>query len=158
MKQQRARACGVALNWRAATTTSFPPRLVSLAQMFRPHLRPRLLLLRPPLRRRRIWTLSTIPPFLLAPAVFTGLTLTLWSYKCLMMILFQSRIIYMPGIPLGARSEKISDYAAHCRGVRWRQDSLRVHDGTVLATATATVNKDATTTRAKELVVVYFQG
>jgi hypothetical protein len=111
----------------------------------------------PLLRRRRIWTLSTIPPLLLAPAVFTGLTLTLWSYKCLMMILFQSRIIYMPGIPLGARSEKISDYAAHCRGVRWRAGSLSVHDGTILATATATVNKDATT-RAKELVVVYFQG
>lgn len=129
------------------------PAFVSLT-MFRPLLR-----LQPPLHpqiTRRIWTLSTTSPLILAPVVFTGLTLTLWSYKCLMMILFQSRIIYMPGIPLGARTEKISDYSAYCRGIRWKEGKIHVDDGTVLATASATVNNSRE--KEKELVVVYFQG
>ena len=102
---------------------------------------------------RRLWSISAVSPLLLAPLVFTGLTLTLWSYKCLMMILFQSRIIYMPGIPLGARREKISDYAHYCRGINWREGKIAVADGTILATATATRSG-----RGREMVVVYFQG
>lgn len=105
---------------------------------------------------RRLWSLSAIHPLLLAPLVFTGLTLTLWSYKCLMMILFQSRIIYMPGIPLGARKEKISDYTRYCRGIQWHEGRIAVDDGTVLATATAKL--DGSGKAGRELVVVYFQG
>ncbi|KAF8244438.1 alpha/beta-hydrolase [Wilcoxina mikolae CBS 423.85] len=118
---------------------------------------PPLPLLFPPrlkyLHRRQIWSLSAIHPVVLAPLVFAGLTVTLWSYKCMMMILFQSRIIYMPGIPLGARREMISDYASLFHGVVWKKGSITTDDGNTLATATASNGA-----KGKELLVVYFQG
>ncbi|KAI5810574.1 alpha/beta superfamily hydrolase [Pyronema omphalodes] len=109
----------------------------------------------------RHFSLSSIHPVILAPVVFVGLTLTLWSYKCLMMVLFQSRIIYMPSIPPGARREKISDYAAYCRGIQWSEGSLTTSDGKTLATASATVggnSKPTVNENQKEVVIVYFQG
>ncbi|KAF8544405.1 hypothetical protein BDD12DRAFT_816216 [Trichophaea hybrida] len=121
------------------------------------HPLPPPLLFPPPLQhlpRRQIWSLSAIHPVLLAPLVFVGLTVTLWSYKCMMMVLFQSRIIYMPGIPLGTRREKISDYASLCHGVVWKKGSIATDDGNTLATATATNGAKG----KKELLVVYFQG
>jgi hypothetical protein len=72
----------------------------------------------------------------------------------MMMVLFQSRIIYMPGIPLGTRREKISDYASLCHGVVWKKGSIATDDGNTLATATATNGAKG----KKELLVVYFQG
>ncbi|CCX04362.1 alpha/beta superfamily hydrolase [Pyronema domesticum] len=108
----------------------------------------------------RHFSLSSIHPVILAPLVFVGLTLTLWSYKCLMMVLFQSRIIYMPSIPPGARREKISDYAAYCRGIQWTEGILTTSDRKTLATASATVggSSNADNGNQKEFVIVYFQG
>lgn len=63
----------------------------------------------------------------------------------------------MPGIPLGARKEKISDYAPYCRGIKWREGKIAVGDGTVLATASARLDGSGVV-RGRELVVVYFQG
>ncbi|KAF8745763.1 Alpha beta superfamily, partial [Rhizoctonia solani] len=45
-------------------------------------------------------------PWLVAGAV-VGLPLALWIYKCLMMVVFQRKIIYMGGIPIGSRSEEL---------------------------------------------------
>ncbi|KAI0169152.1 alpha/beta-hydrolase [Hypoxylon sp. FL1284] len=69
----------------------------------------------------------------LAPAVFTGLLVALWSWKCLMMVTFQNKIIYMPGLPPNARRERIDDYVKLCGGLRWREERLRAADGTDLA-------------------------
>ena len=44
---------------------------------------------------RRHFGLSSIPAVLLPPTVFCGLLVTLWTYKCLMMVIFQNKIIYV---------------------------------------------------------------
>jgi hypothetical protein len=44
---------------------------------------------------RRDFALSTITAVLTPPAVFGGLLITLWTYKCIMMVVFQNKIIYM---------------------------------------------------------------
>lgn len=61
----------------------------------------------------------------------------------------------MPGIPLGARREQISDYSSLCHGVAWKKGSITTDDGNTLAT---TVSNSANGTKGKELLVVYFQG
>uniref|UniRef100_L2G8G3 Alpha beta superfamily n=1 Tax=Colletotrichum fructicola (strain Nara gc5) TaxID=1213859 RepID=L2G8G3_COLFN len=59
--------------------------------------------------------------FLLPPLYFTGLLLALWTWKCFMMVVFQNKIIYMPGLPPTARRERIEDYEKQCWGVRWEE-------------------------------------
>ena len=80
-----------------------------------------------------------------------------------MMVVFQSRIIYMAGIPPGARREKIRDYSKQCRGIQWEKGSLATSDGCILATATAAAGRPASSVTkgrgaGKELIIVYFQG
>ncbi|KAI9665306.1 MAG: hypothetical protein M1831_001743 [Alyxoria varia] len=55
---------------------------------------------------------STIITVLTPPAVFLGLLLALWAYKCLMMVIFQNKIIYMPSVPPFSRREEISHNAS----------------------------------------------
>lgn len=50
-----------------------------------------------------------------------------------MMVTFQNKIIYMPGLPPNARGEKIQDYASRCAGIQWREERVRATDGTDLA-------------------------
>ncbi|OTA00905.1 hypothetical protein A9Z42_0012130 [Trichoderma parareesei] len=70
---------------------------------------------------------------LVPPAIFTGLFLALWCYKCIMLVLFQNAIIYNPFLPPNARSMKISEFARQCGGVEWREDKIKSLDGTELA-------------------------
>ncbi|OCB89499.1 hypothetical protein A7U60_g3294 [Sanghuangporus baumii] len=49
------------------------------------------------------------PSLSLLFSLLLGLPIALWSYKCLMMVLFQRKIIYMGYIPPGSRQEKLSD-------------------------------------------------
>ena len=117
----------------------------------------------PSLGARKLWSLSSVHPVIIAPVVYTGLMITLWTYKCLMMVVFQSRIIYMPGIPPGARREKISDYSKQCRGIQWEKGSLTTSDGCILATAAASACRPDSLAKMgkgtrKELIIVYFQG
>src|SRR6266498_2441351 len=58
----------------------------------------------------RHFSLDVIPTVLLPPIVFSGLLLTLWAYKCFMMVVFQNKIIYMPNVPPFSRNEKVEDY------------------------------------------------
>ncbi|KAI7919597.1 BEM46 family protein [Pyricularia oryzae] len=74
---------------------------------------------------------------LLPPVVFTGLLVALWTWKCLMMIIFQNRIIFMPGMPPGTRREEIQDYSKQCAGIRWDEVHIRSDDGTKLVLAVA---------------------
>ncbi|KAI0847097.1 alpha/beta-hydrolase [Daldinia vernicosa] len=69
----------------------------------------------------------------LAPVVFSGLFVALWTWKCLMLVIFQNKIIYMPGLPPNARWEKIEDHASRCAGIKWREERIRAADGTDLA-------------------------
>ena len=81
-----------------------------------------------------------LEPFVLPPAVFTGLLIALWTWKSFMMVLFQNKIIYMPGLPPTARSEKLSDYTTLVSGIEWREARTRAADGTDLALAVASVS------------------
>lgn len=64
---------------------------------------------------------AEIPTILLPPVVFGGLVVALWTWKCLMMVIFQNKIIYMPGLPPNARGERIEDYKNQCGGVGWKE-------------------------------------
>jgi hypothetical protein len=79
---------------------------------------------------------------LLPPAVFAGLLLVLWGYKCVMMVAFQHKIIYMPFVPWGARRERIADYAADCWPVRWREERTVASDGVELALCVGDFDED----------------
>ncbi|KAG0663092.1 hypothetical protein C6P46_002935 [Rhodotorula mucilaginosa] len=47
------------------------------------------------------------PPWLFLLQVLVGLPTALWAYKCLMLVLFQRRIIYLPSVPPGMRDEPV---------------------------------------------------
>ncbi|KAI1103615.1 alpha/beta-hydrolase [Jackrogersella minutella] len=97
----------------------------------------------------------------LAPVVFSGLFVALWTWKCFMLVIFQNKIIYMPGLPPNARWEKIQDYASRCAGIRWREERVRATDGTDLALCVTDVDLGPGATSIKPNVafyILYFQG
>ncbi|KAL8648922.1 MAG: hypothetical protein Q9226_005791 [Calogaya cf. arnoldii] len=109
------------------------------------------------IQRRRL-SVSTI---LTPPLVFTGLLVSLWTYKCLMMVIFQNKIIYMPSVPPFSRSERIEDYAKQCGGIIWKEESIKAADGVDIALAVASVNGikgEMKKEEASHVAIVYFQG
>lgn len=109
-----------------------------------------------------------IPPVVyLAPLTFGGLLVALYVWKCLMLVVFQNKIIYMPGFPPNARSQRIVDYAGRqCGDIDWSDERTTASDGTELAMAVAAVPLPTggqasmpSPRRAKAHVyVLYFQG
>ncbi|OTA80875.1 hypothetical protein M434DRAFT_401565 [Hypoxylon sp. CO27-5] len=98
---------------------------------------------------------------MLAPVVYSGLFVALWAWKCFMMITFQNKIIYMPGLPPNARREKIQDYANRCAGIQWREERVRATDGTDLALCVTDVDLGpSATSRLPDIAfyILYFQG
>lgn len=95
-----------------------------------------------------------IPPLLLPPLIFAFLFLSLWAWKCLMLILFQNRIIYMPSMPPFSRSEKIADYTSSFRDLWWREERVRSADGVEVALVVG----DFVAGEGKDVVILYFQG
>lgn len=78
-----------------------------------------------------------------------------------MMVTFQNKIIYMPGLPPNARWEKISDYASRCGGLQWREERVRAVDGTNLALCVTDVElgQDSASKRPEmAFYILYFQG
>lgn len=104
---------------------------------------------------------SFIPPYLVPPMVFVGLVLSLWAYKCLMMIVFQRHILYMPSVPPYSRREKIADYADRCGSIKWREDTILSLDGTKLSLcvgeASIRMSLDSKGLQ-NHVVLLYFQG
>ena len=110
---------------------------------------------------------SSVPTPLIPPLAFTLLLVTLWTYKSLLLILLQNKIIYMPSVPPFSRSEKISDYASACQGVKWREERIRSEDGVELAMCVGAVEGKGTEKnidgiqqirKRTHVVVIYFQG
>ncbi|KAI1378574.1 alpha/beta-hydrolase [Hypoxylon crocopeplum] len=98
---------------------------------------------------------------MLAPVVFSGLFVALWTWKCLMLVTFQNKIIYMPGLPPNARRETLEDYTSRCAGVRWREERVRAADGTDLALCVTDVDlgpSAASTQPGVAFYILYFQG
>lgn len=84
------------------------------------------------------------------------------------MVVFQNKIIYMPGLPPNARSERIADWASLCGGVQWTEERTTAADGTDLAVAVTAVHiwqgkRSAAKGQEKmgdaaHVYVLYFQG
>ncbi|KAK5171007.1 lipin Ned1 [Saxophila tyrrhenica] len=95
------------------------------------------------------------------PLIFAGLVLTLWTWKCLMMVVFQDKIIYMPNMPPFSRSETMEEYLPQCQPVDWKMQHVKSKDRTKLAVccgsmaSTSKTLDDASRTR---VVICYFQG
>lgn len=110
----------------------------------------------------RIWAINRrlihIGDVLIPPAIFTGLFLVLWCWKCTMLIVFQNTIIYNPFMPPDARSLRIADFAKQCGGVEWREERIKSLDGTEIALCVADVPALNTAVRPKMLYILYFQG
>jgi pimeloyl-ACP methyl ester carboxylesterase len=125
-----------------------------------------------PLRRRSILTHSHVlnvqrrtifagvSPFILVPGVFVGLLIGHWIHKCLLMVLFQNKIIYMPSLPPGSRREKLEDYSKTWAGVIWEEQKIKSLDGTKLSIAVAHPENSpaAAQVKRRKMVVLYFQG
>lgn len=95
--------------------------------------------------------------------MFFGLGITLWIQKCLVLIIFQNKIIYMPSIPPLARWEKIEDYAPECRPIQWREESIKSEDGVKISLIIGEAEREQVKTEAVindevHLVILYFQG
>ena len=105
---------------------------------------------------KRHLSFSSVPAILLPPVVFTGLLITLWTYKCLMMIIFQNRIIYMPSMPPFSRSEKVAVYETQCLPVSWNEIAFQSLDGTGLVALEGHIPHD--NHKSKEIIILYFQG
>ncbi|KAL0935197.1 Protein ABHD13 [Colletotrichum truncatum] len=102
---------------------------------------------------------------LLPPLYFCGLLIALWTWKCFMMVVFQNKIIYMPGLPPNARRERIEDYAKQCWGVQWEEKRVRAADGKDLALCVASVESTGVEKATSDQVltipsiyILYFQG
>lgn len=101
-----------------------------------------------------------VSPFVLVPSVFVGLLIGHWLHKCLLMVLFQNKIIYMPSLPPGSRREKLEDYSKTWAGVSWEERQIWSLDGTKLAVAIARPGESSAAAqfKRKQIVVLYFQG
>lgn len=103
-----------------------------------------------------------VPSVLYPPVTFLGLAALLWSYKCLVMVIFQNKIIYMPSVPPFSRSEDIADYATLCLPVVWREGHMFSRDGTKLGYATSQLASTSSprdiSQQVSKTVVIYFHG
>lgn len=106
-------------------------------------------------------------PILAPPLLFCGLLAALWTWKCTMLVVFQNKIIYTPGLPPNARRETIANYEAECLGIQWREERIRSTDNTKLALCVAEVNagedrgqpaRAASGTGRTPVYILYFQG
>jgi fermentation-respiration switch protein FrsA (DUF1100 family) len=100
-----------------------------------------------------------LPTVLVPPIVFTGLLLALWTYKVVMTIVFQEKILYMSYMPPQTRSEKIEDYAATCRPVEWEEVRIKSLDGTSISLAVGSIPLSPTPQPpTREAVIIYCHG
>ncbi|KAL4811974.1 Alpha/Beta hydrolase protein [Aspergillus spinulosporus] len=119
------------------------------------------------LRRRDLFTwAASIPTVLIPPAIFLGLLLSLWTWKCFWIVILQDKLLYLSWLPPLSRSEKIEDYAREFRGVQWSEIFITSSDGTKLAVCEgrlpAPVRRDRSVQGNKKkkvrVVICYFQG
>ncbi|KAL2864962.1 alpha/beta hydrolase family protein [Aspergillus lucknowensis] len=121
-------------------------------------------LLAPVNGRRGARTLFTesIPSILVPPAIFIGLLLALWTWKCFWIVVLQDRLLYLSWLPPLSRSENISDYEGEFRGVQWTEKRIRSLDGTKLALCEGRFpskpSEGSVVQRKKSVVICYFQG
>ncbi|GAA5991541.1 hypothetical protein JCM10908_005752 [Rhodotorula pacifica] len=103
------------------------------------------------------------PPWFFLLQVLVGLPTALWAYKCLMLVLFQRRIIYLPSVPPGTRDEPVPDQTGELsvqevclsseEPSRWLRREIQLHGIEVDWGGVA-----AATKQQRHVVIVYLQG
>lgn len=113
----------------------------------------------------RTFLTTSIPPILLPPAIFIGLLVGLWTWKCFWIVVMQNKLLYLSWLPPFSRSDKIADYQAECRPIQWQEKQIRSLDGTRLAVCEGRIPTDGhrhhatgPSRRRKSVVICYFQG
>ncbi|KAL4893610.1 Alpha/Beta hydrolase protein [Aspergillus ambiguus] len=102
---------------------------------------------------------SVIPPLLVPPAMFVGLLLGLWAWKCFWIIVMQDKLLYLSWLPPFARSETVEDYMAECKPVQWVEKHFHSLDGTKLAVCEGRMpNVISSGSNRRSVVICYFQG
>ena len=115
-------------------------------------------------RHTRTLITTSIPPVLLPPAIFVGLLLGLWTWKCFWIIVMQNKLLYLSWLPPFSRSDEISEYEGECKPIRWRENRIRSLDGTTLAicegSSSSLESRSPPDVRQKQksVVICYFQG
>ena len=79
------------------------------------------------------YTLVDHSSVLRVPLIFTALLIALQTWKCVVVVVFQNKIIYMPSMPPFARRERAEGYTHQCDKVSWKQERIRVSDGVEVA-------------------------
>lgn len=105
--------------------------------------------------------LTQLPTYLVPPVVFTGLLIALWTYKVVMTVVFQEKILYMSYMPPQTRAERIEDYAATCKPVEWEEVRIKSLDGTNIALGVGSIPSKETSdgvVATRETVICYLQG
>lgn len=123
------------------------------------------------------------PPWLFLLQVFLGLPALLWAYKvsypfvsfqfsqsaqCLVLVVFQRRIIYLPSVPPGTRNESLAPpstaLASQLNGLEWGEVSIE-SNGRSRWTRTAVKlrglelrSSAASQASGPQVVVIYLQG
>jgi hypothetical protein len=108
--------------------------------------------------------IESFPPVLYPPAIFIGLLLGLWTWKCFWIIVMQNKLLYLSWLPPFSRSDKISEYEAECKPIQWHEKQIRSLDGTKLAVCEGYIlSKDdqkpgTAGKKTRSVVICYFQG
>jgi hypothetical protein len=107
-------------------------------------------------------TIFTHVSTLLTPVmVYLGLFSALWTYKCIMLVIFQNKIIYMPYFPPFSRSERIQDYSQACKGVCWNEKHIRSSDRTRISLCIGSTSDDKHYSAhhpRSHVIILYLQG
>ncbi|KAH9053973.1 Alpha/Beta hydrolase protein [Lactarius deliciosus] len=94
----------------------------------------------------------------LALSAFVGLPLALWAYKCLMLIIFQRKVIYMGYAPPGSRMELLADlYPKYTpNGIHIEELSIPSSRPNKVRLSALLLHRDLSV--PPQHVIVYFQG
>lgn len=112
----------------------------------------------------RTFFTDSIPPILYPPAIFIGLLLGLWTWKCFWIIVMQNKLLYLSWLPPFSRSDTIAEYEAECKPVQWQEKRIRSLDGTKLAVCEGHIpvnenqKSDNGAKNTRSVVICYFQG
>ncbi|KAL7409353.1 hypothetical protein BDY24DRAFT_418969 [Mrakia frigida] len=99
-------------------------------------------------------------PWGVLAAGLVGFPIVLWTYKCLMLVIFQRRIIYMGYLPPLARTTKIDPSDRLLRGLSLEEIEIESEKGITLRgiSLRTTTTTTTTTTKPPRICLVYFQG
>ena len=108
---------------------------------------------------------ASVPPIFVPPAIFIGLLVALWTWKCFWIVVLQNKLLYLSWLPPFSRSDTIANYEKECQPVHWHERQFRSLDGTRLAVCEGRIPVDdhghhttSSPRRRRSVVICYFQG